>query len=123
MATTLLIPSNPVSAPVTAAVTPPAITVPSSTQAGVKALVKMENIIIPRPLFDKANTALIKLRRDIKMQKLKGWPTFKLEIIKSTLPIQPEFNFGKDDWLPNDDYIILHVNFDTYIQTFSMITI
>lgn len=82
--------------------------VSTSTGLTAKASVKMENIIIPRLLFDKTNTALVKLRRDIKMQKLKGWPTFKLDVIKSTLPIQPEFNLGKDDWLPNDDYVILH---------------
>jgi hypothetical protein len=73
--------------------------------------VKMENILMTRPLFDKPNTALIKLRRDIKMQRLKGWPNYKLDIIKSTLPIQPEYLLGKDDWMPNDDFIILHVDF------------
>jgi hypothetical protein len=64
-----------------------------------------------RPLFDKPNAALIKLRRDIKMQKQKGWPNYKLDVIRSTLPIQPEANFGKDhDWLPNDDFVVLHVH-------------
>jgi hypothetical protein len=84
----------------------------SALSSGVKAAVmKMENIIMTRPLFDKPNTGLIKLRRDIKMQKLKGWPNYKLDVIKSTLPIQPELGFGKDhhDWLPNDDFVILHV--------------
>ena len=71
-----------------------------------------------RPLFDKSNTALIKLRRDIKMQKLKGWPNYKLDIIKSTLPIASDFGLFKDDWLPNDDFIILYViyNLITFIQ-------
>jgi hypothetical protein len=67
-----------------------------------------------RPLFDKPNAALIKLRRDVKMQKLKGWMAFKLDVIRSTLPIPPEIVFGKDDWLPNDDYTILHVCFSLY---------
>lgn len=74
--------------------------------------VKMENaqnILMPRPLFDKTNTALIKLRRDIKMQKLKGWPNYKLDVIKSAIPLQPEITFGRDDWLANDDFIVLHV--------------
>jgi hypothetical protein len=62
-----------------------------------------------RPLFDKPNTALIKLRRDIKMLKLKGWTNYKLDIIKSNIPIQPALSFGKEDWLPNDDFIVLHV--------------
>lgn len=81
----------------------------SSNQSMSKPVIKsLENIIIPRPLFEKTNTTLIKLRRDIKMQKLKGWPTFKMDIVKSTLPIQPEFS-GKDDWLPNDDFAIIYV--------------
>ena len=46
---------------------------------------KLENILMPRPLFDKTNAALIKLRRDIKTQKLKGWPNYKLDVIKSSL--------------------------------------
>jgi hypothetical protein len=62
-----------------------------------------------RPLFDKPNAALIKLRRDVKMQKLKGWTAYKLDVIRSTLPVQPEIVFSEDDWLPNDDYTILHV--------------
>jgi hypothetical protein len=75
----------------------------------------MNNILMPKPLFDKPNTALIKLRRDIKMQKLKNWPNyFKFDIIKSTLPIEiPKNDFIKDDllasWLPNDDYIFCYV--------------
>lgn len=78
--------------------------------------VKMENIIMPKPLFDKPNTAFFKLRRDIKMQKLKGWPNYyKYDVIKQTLPIEiPKNDFAKDDsianWLPNDDYILLSVN-------------
>jgi hypothetical protein len=71
--------------------------------------VKIDNILMPRPLFDKTNNALLKLRRDIKMQKLKGWTNYKLDVIKSTLPIQQETILGKDDWLPNDDFIVLHV--------------
>ena len=63
-----------------------------------------------RPLFDKQNAALVKLRRDIKMQKLKGWSNYKLDVIKSTLPIQFDFSFSKDDWLPNDDFVILYVS-------------
>ena len=43
----------------------------SSQQLALKGSIKMDNIIMTRPLFDKPNTALIKLRRDIKMQKLK----------------------------------------------------
>ena len=48
---------------------------------------------MPRPLFDKTNAALIKLRRDIKMQKLKGWPNYKFDVIKSTLSIQSELTY------------------------------
>ena len=70
---------------------------------------KLENILMPRPLFDKTNAALIKLRRDIKTQKLKGWPNYKLDVIKSSLSIQPDVKFNRDDWLPNDDFIVLHV--------------
>ncbi len=82
----------------------------SSQQLALKGSIKMDNIIMTRPLFDKPNTALIKLRRDIKMQKLKGWTNYKLDVIKSTLPIQPEMGFSKDhDWLSNDDFVILHV--------------
>ena len=62
------------------------ITSSSTTSSSVKA-VKMENIIMSRPLFDKPNTALIKLRRDIKMQKIKGWTNYKSDVIKSTLPL------------------------------------
>ena len=71
---------------------------------------------MPKPLFDKPNTALIKLRRDIKMQKLKCWPNyFKFDIIKSTLPVDiPKSDFLKEDsaaiWLPNDDYVLLSVS-------------
>lgn len=82
-----------------------------ATQSNKLNTVKMENVLMPRPLFDKTNAALIKLRRDIKMQKLKGWPNYKLDVIKSTLPIQSELTFNRDDWLPNDDFIVLHVNF------------
>ncbi len=66
---------------------------------------------MPKLLFDKTNTALVKLRRDIKMQKLKGWPNYKLDVIKSTLPVhQQDLLSGKDEstWLPNDDFIVLH---------------
>ena len=72
----------------------------------------MENILMPRMLFDKSNTSLVKLRRDIKMQKLKGWPNYKLDVIKSTLPIQLD-PLSKEDlsWHPNDDFIVLHVRF------------
>jgi hypothetical protein len=81
-----------------------------SQSASTKNTAKVDaNIVATRPLFDKTNTTLIKLRRDIKMQKLKGWPTYKFDLIRSTLPVQPENNFGLDDWLPNDDFIILHV--------------
>jgi hypothetical protein len=78
---------------------------------GQSKLAKLENVIVaPRPLFDKTNTALVKLRRDIKMQKIKGWPTYKIDLIRSTLPVPPEANFGSiEDWLPNDDFIILYV--------------
>jgi hypothetical protein len=83
----------------------------STTVSSAKAL-KMENIILSRPLFDKPNTALIKLRRDIKMQKIKGWTNYKLDLIKSTLPIQHSDLTMHDQtdlaWLPNDDFIILH---------------
>jgi hypothetical protein len=73
--------------------------------------VKVDNILVPRPLFDKQNTALIKLRRDIKMQKLKGWPNYKLDMIKSSMSMQTfvEMFASKDDWTPNEDFIILHV--------------
>jgi E1A-binding protein p400 len=82
---------------------------PSTPNAMSKvANTKTENILMTRPLFDKPNAALIKLRRDVKMQKLKGWPTFKIDVIKSTLPIQPEISFDRDYWLPNDDFTILH---------------
>lgn len=75
--------------------------------------VKMENIILSRPLFDKTNTALVKLRRDIKMQKLKGWANYKLDVIKSSLPaIQSELSLYNHadyfSWMPNDDFVILH---------------
>ena len=70
----------------------------------------MESILMPKLLFDKPNTTLTKLRRDIKMQKLKGWPNYKLDVIKSTLPIQPDLVAREDmAWLPNDDFIVLHV--------------
>jgi hypothetical protein len=74
--------------------------------------VKVDNILVPRPLFDKQNTALIKLRRDIKMQKLKGWPNYKLDMIKSNMSIQTfaEMFISKDDWTPNEDFVILHVS-------------
>ena len=79
---------------------------------GAKSNVKVDNILLTRPLFEKTNTALVKLRRDIKTQKLKGWPTYKLDIIKSTLPIPIDLSqYSKaDDWLPNDDFIVLHVS-------------
>ena len=72
----------------------------------------MENILMPRPLFDKPNATLIKLRRDIKMQKLKGWPNYKLDMNKTSLShLASEITFGsRDDWLANDDFIVLHVN-------------
>ena len=71
-----------------------------------------DNVLMTRPLFDKPNAALIKLRRDVKMQKIKGWTAFKLDVIRSTLPVPPEISFSKaaDDWLPNDDFTIMHVN-------------
>ena len=74
----------------------------------------MENILMPKLLFDKTNTTLVKLRREIKMQKLKGWPNYKLDVIKSMLPIQSDLA-GKEDhsWLPNDDFIVLHVSSKT----------
>ena len=100
--------------PTAASIVPPVsvTTAPTpSSQTALKAA-KMENIIMSRPLFDKPNTALIKLRRDIKMQRCKGWTNYKLDVIKSTLPIQPEINtFGDHSdyhWLPNDDFIVLH---------------
>jgi hypothetical protein len=71
----------------------------------------MENILMPKLLFDKPNTALVKLRRDIKTQKLKGWPNYKLEVIKSTLPLSMDVISKEDfNWLPNDDFIVLHVS-------------
>lgn len=76
----------------------------SSTTAKVDA-----NIVQTRPLFDKPNATLVKLRRDVKMQKMKGWPTYKMDLIRSTLPVPHELSFGIDDWLPNDDFIILYV--------------
>ena len=82
----------------------------SSTASSAKT-VKMESIILSRPLFDKPNAALIKLRRDIKMQKIKGWTNYKVDLIKTTLPVQHsdlidhQSDFG---WLPNDDFIILY---------------
>lgn len=86
--------------------------VATTQQSSQSKMAKLDNIIIvPRPVFDKTNTALIKLRRDIKMQKLKGWPTYKLDLIRSTLPVQPEMNYALDDWMPNDDFLILFVIF------------
>ena len=65
---------------------------------------------MPRLLFDKTNATLVKLRRDIKTQKLKGWPNYKLDVIKSTLPILVESGAKEDlTWLPNDDFVVLHV--------------
>lgn len=71
---------------------------------------KLDNIVMTRPLFDKPNAAMVKLRRDVKMQKLKGWTAYKFDVIRSTLPVASETSFGKDDWLPNDDFVIIHVN-------------
>lgn len=94
-----------------------ALTAPLSMNSGQAALsnlyaknVKMENVLMPKLLFDKTNATLVKLRRDIKMQKLKGWPNYKLDVIKSTLPIQMDV-VAKEDmtWLPNDDFVVLHV--------------
>lgn len=72
---------------------------------------KTDNILMPKPLFERPNASLTKLRRDIKMQKLKGWPTFyKHEFIRSTLPVEmPDNDFTKNEWLPNDDYLLLKV--------------
>ena len=90
-----------------------------ANQSNMIKTVKMENILMPRPLFDKPNAALIKLRRDIKMQKLKGWPNYKLDMNKTSLPHLPaEITFGRDDWLANDDFIVLHVNFFSILFTF-----
>ena len=95
-----------------------ALTAPLSMNSGQAALssayaknVKMENVLMPKLLFDKTNATLVKLRRDIKMQKLKGWPNYKLDVIKSTLPIQMDV-VAKEDltWLPNDDFVVLHVS-------------
>ncbi len=72
---------------------------------------KIDNVLMPKPLFDKTNNSLFKLRRDIKMQKLKSWPNFyKYDIIKSTLPIEwPDSEFASYEWLPNDDFVLLNV--------------
>lgn len=81
----------------------------TSTTAKVDA-----NIVQTRPLFDKPNATLVKLRRDVKMQKMRGWPTYKMDLIRSTLPVPTEFSFGIEDWLPNDDFIILYVIINSF---------
>ena len=73
-------------------------------------MIKVENILMTRPLFDKPSTALIKLRKDIKTQKLKGWPNYKLEATKSVPSLANELYLKKDDWLIGDDFAILHVS-------------
>lgn len=84
----------------------------AAAKAASSATAKVDaNIVQTRPLFDKTNATLIKLRRDVKMQKMKGWPTYKIDLIRSTLPVQPEMAFGLDQWWPNDDFIILYVYF------------
>lgn len=82
----------------------------TSTTAKVDA-----NIVQTRPLFDKPNATLVKLRRDVKMQKMRGWPTYKMDLIRSTLPVPAEFSFGIEDWLPNDDFIILYVITNSFL--------
>ena len=79
--------------------------------AAASKMVKVENILMTRPLFDKPSTALIKLRKDIKTQKLKGWPNYKLETTKSVPSLANELYLKKDDWLIGDDFAILHVSF------------
>lgn len=87
----------------------------AAAKAASSATAKVDaNIVQTRPLFDKTNATLIKLRRDVKMQKMKGWPTYKIDLIRSTLPVQPEMAFGLDQWWPNDDFIILYVYFHFY---------
>jgi hypothetical protein len=87
---------------------------PSVNQPMIAAVktTKIDNILMPKPLFDKSNNSVFKLRRDIKMQKLKSWPNFyKYDIIKSTLPIDwPDLEFASFEWLPNDDFVLLNVS-------------
>lgn len=84
--------------------------VTSSSKSSSAAAKVDANIVQTRPLFDKTNATLIKLRRDVKMQKMKGWPTYKIDLIRSTLPVPQEISLGLDNWLPNDDFIILYVS-------------
>lgn len=82
----------------------------AKASAAASAAAKLDANIIPaRPLFDKTNAATVKLRRDVKTQKMKGWPIYKIDLIRTTLPVPPEITFGTEDWLPNDDFVILYV--------------
>ena len=76
---------------------------------------------VPRSLFDRPNSALVKMRREMKMQKLKaGLGMHKQPMRPSTLPthLPPkpimEQSEGHLDWLIHEDWALLQVHVHAY---------
>ena len=72
---------------------------------------------VPRSLFDRPNSALVKMRREMKLQKLKaGLGMHKQPLRPSTLPthLPPkpvmEQSEGHLDWLIHEDWALLQVH-------------
>lgn len=71
---------------------------------------KEEQPRVPRSLFDRPNAALLKIRREAKLQKLKQG------LIKPYRPVQPMLNkptgeppVDHPDWLIHEDWALLQV--------------
>lgn len=73
---------------------------------------KEETVYAPRSLFDRPSPALVKLRRDLKLQKFRGIvrppvPLPNLTLKTPTLPVRIEEAENTPEWLVHEDWLIL----------------